>query len=70
MADITKCKGKNCNMTSTCYRFKAPESYNQAYFTESPHDNKVDDDNNTICQYYWEVDKIKSRGIGVEIKNK
>tara|TARA_R110000851_G_scaffold90052_1_gene196473 strand:+ start:263 stop:478 length:216 start_codon:yes stop_codon:yes gene_type:complete len=71
MADITMCNGKGCTMTETCYRFKAPKGYYQAFFTESPNDNKVDDDNNTICQYYWETDKLrgaKYRGINVKGK--
>ena len=70
MADITMCKGKGCTMKETCYRFKANAcEYYQAYFTESPHDNKVDDDNNTICQYYWETDKIKSRKVNIDLSD-
>ena len=71
MADITMCNGKGCTMRNTCYRFKAARGEYQAYFTESPHNNKVDEDNNTICQYYWETDKLrgaKYRGINVKGK--
>lgn len=53
MADITKCEGKECTMKETCWRYKAPKGYYQGYFIESPHDNKVDKDNNTICKMYW-----------------
>ena len=69
MADITMCNGKECTMKETCYRFKASKGYYQSFFADSPHDNKVDDDNNTICQYYWETDKLrgaKNRGINVK----
>ena len=71
MADIAMCKGDRCTMKETCYRYKAKvNEYGQSYFAEAPHKDKVDEDNNTICGHYWEVDKIKSRGIGVEIKKK
>ena len=69
MADITMCNGNGCTMKETCYRFKASKGYYQSFFADSPHDNKVDDDNNTICQYYWETDKlrgVKNRGINVK----
>lgn len=37
MADITKCKGYNCNMKESCYRFIAKDNeYRQAYFSELP----------------------------------
>ena len=50
MPDITMCKGKGCNMTNSCYRFKAiPNKYGQSYFTESP----IKEDDN--CDYYWEI---------------
>jgi len=62
MTDITKCKGKGCNMKETCYRFKAPaEELWQSYFSEAPHDNKVDEDGNTECEYYWEMDRISRK---------
>ena len=70
MADITMCKGKGCTMKETCYRYKAPKEYYQSYFNESPHDNKVDEDNNTICEYYWKQDKLrgeKNRGINLKL---
>ena len=61
MADITMCNGKGCTMRNTCYRFKAARGEYQAYFTESPHDNKVDEANNTICEHYWKVDKPRGQ---------
>ena len=70
MADITMCNGEGCTMRNTCYRFKAARGEYQAYFTESPHNNKVDEDNNTICEYYWKQDKLrgeKNRGINLKL---
>ena len=59
MADITMCNGEGCNMKETCYRYKAPvNEYRQAYYSEIPHKDKVDEDNNTICSEYWMVDKL------------
>jgi hypothetical protein len=50
MPDITMCDGKNCDLSSTCYRYKAePSGYYQSYFTEAP----IEDDQ---CDYYWEVE--------------
>jgi hypothetical protein len=44
--DITMCKGTNCPIKESCYRFTAkPEEY-QCWFTESPiKDGK--------CEMYW-----------------
>lgn len=37
MADITMCKGDNCEAKHTCYRFTAkPCEYRQSYFIGSP----------------------------------
>ena len=46
MADITKCKGTDCPLKETCYRYNAtPDDY-QSYFTEVPiKDGK--------CDMYW-----------------
>lgn len=66
MADITMCTGKGCNMKETCYRYKAKanEAW-QTYFLGTPHKDKVDDDNNTICDKYWEeeVDYPRTGGL-------
>ena len=49
MPDITMCNGKNCELASTCLRYKAtPSEYSQSYFTEEP----IEDGQ---CDYYWEV---------------
>ena len=45
MADITMCKGINCNQTNTCYRYLAKANpYLQSYFSDSPmKDGKCDE---------------------------
>ena len=45
--DITKCKGNDCPMKESCYRFTAEENeVLQAYFVEPPiKDGK--------CEMYW-----------------
>jgi len=49
MADITKCKGGNCNMKESCYRFTAKDSeYRQSYFSELP----INKDGS--CDMYWD----------------
>jgi len=46
MADITKCSGKGCALKDMCYRFTAPGSERQAYFTTPPiKDNE--------CEMFW-----------------
>lgn len=47
MADITMCKGVNCEQRGTCYRYLATANpYAQSYFSETPiKDNK--------CDMYW-----------------
>ena len=44
--DITKCKGTDCSLKESCYRYTAkPDDY-QSWFTEPPiKDNK--------CDMYW-----------------
>jgi len=36
MADITMCSGNGCPLKDMCYRFTAPGSERQAYFTTPP----------------------------------
>jgi len=49
--DITKCKGKDCPLKETCYRYTAKASGMQSYFS----DDKVCviDDNHVSCEHYW-----------------
>lgn len=50
MADITKCNGNGCDKKESCYRFTAPASNWQSYFSETPiKDGK--------CENYWERKK-------------
>ena len=52
MPDISMCKGEDCTIKETCYRFKAtPNEYRQSYFTNPPLDG-VDIDGNSNCEYY------------------
>lgn len=49
MPDITMCNGNNCELSSTCYRYKAePTPYRQSYFCKPPN-------NGLECDYYWEI---------------
>ena len=48
MADITMCNGRNCELSETCYRYKAnPTPQYQSYFCETPIKNGK-------CDHYWE----------------
>ena len=50
MADISKCKGINCPLKETCYRFTAiANPYRQSWFAPPVVDGK--------CDKYWEDDK-------------
>ena len=58
MADITMCKGINCNKTNTCYRYLAKANpYRQSYFSDSP---MKDGD----CEMFWDTREIKSHPKG------
>jgi len=49
MADITMCKGNYCQLSNSCYRYKAePSEYQQSYFVKEPNIANQ-------CDYYWEV---------------
>ena len=50
MPDITMCKGNDCPLKETCYRYKAKPCEYQSYFMEAPY---KDDD----CSHYWEIVK-------------
>ena len=70
MADITKCKGGNCTMKYTCYRFLAEDNeYRQSYFMKVP-SKGLDENNQTICDEYWLRDKIERIKINIDIKDK
>jgi hypothetical protein len=68
MADITMCEGYECTMKETCYRYKAPVNiHRQSYFSDAPHREEVDRDNNTICDHYWKVDKLGGYKSGIPL---
>lgn len=51
MSDISKCKGDDCELKNTCYRFiVAPDPYQQSYFIEPPYQKE-----DGSCDFYWEV---------------
>ena len=58
MADITKCKGTNCDLAPTCYRYTAPKGYIQSYFSEVP----LNKETNT-CDEYWKDSKYVTVNI-------
>lgn len=51
MADISMCKGENCLLKESCYRFLAePNTIRQTYLSESPYNKET-----KSCTYYWKV---------------
>ena len=56
MPDITMCKGGDCPLKETCWRYLAvPGKYGQSYFKEIPFYFK--NEITTECEYYWETKK-------------
>lgn len=54
MTDITKCKGEQCSIKDTCYRYTAPsESRYQSY---AAFDELYKDKNSGPCEYYCHSD--------------
>ena len=49
MPDISKCPGTDCPLKENCYRFTAPDSFHQSYFTTPP----LNEDGS--CDYYWKI---------------
>ena len=54
MADISKCLGTDCPKKENCYRFTAPNSYLQSYFSKPPIKE------NGECEYYWPLKPEKN----------
>lgn len=51
MPDISCCKGQDCPLKETCYRFTVkPDPYWQSYFGETPYNEEKKD-----CDYYWKI---------------
>lgn len=61
MADITKCKGKDCKLKKSCYRYTAIDEILQSYFAESPFE-QFDDE--FYCKYYWDNNKGDNDATG------
>jgi hypothetical protein len=48
MPDITMCKGDNCSLKESCYRFTAnPNKKYQSYFSEIPYNEETRE-----CNYF------------------
>lgn len=56
MPDITMCNGENCELASTCYRYKAEPGFGQSYFMEAP----IKDGQ---CDYYWETAEERAKNL-------
>lgn len=49
MADITKCKGEDCPLKESCYRYTAPyDKYRQSIFLNPPYNKET-----KSCTMYW-----------------
>lgn len=46
MSDISKCRGTNCPMKESCYRYTATDGMMQSYFLHVPLKNNE-------CDMYW-----------------
>ena len=51
MPDITKCRGENCPLKESCYRYTSKDSFRQSYFFFFFYG--VDLANH--CKYYWNM---------------
>lgn len=54
MPDIAMCLNKSCPQRETCYRFKAPPDFMQAYGAFKP--DVLGD-----CERYWAISKSEAR---------
>jgi len=52
MADISKCSGVGCPKKEKCYRYTAPGSYYQSYFTYPPMEVIK---GKWSCGYFWKI---------------
>lgn len=57
MADISKCRGTNCPLANTCYRYLAKSDEWQSFMFEVP--IKPD----YTCEYYWKVESKENLEI-------
>lgn len=49
MADISMCSGKDCPLKDKCYRYTAPQSDYQSWFSVVPYSTFVES-----CEYFWD----------------
>lgn len=58
MADITMCRGDNCEHRENCYRYTAPiDEFWQPVFTETPE---------KPCKFFWDNNELPDgRKIGM-----
>ncbi|MFZ1806935.1 MAG: hypothetical protein WAU36_06935 [Cyclobacteriaceae bacterium] len=56
MADITMCKGGDCPLKKSCYRFLAEEEkvMDQTYFATPPF---LWVEGEVTCKFFWKVDE-------------
>jgi hypothetical protein len=58
MADIEMCKGTDCPLKETCYRFTAkPNEFMQSYSTAVPYNKETN-----TCTEYWNTNEQKNEG--------
>ena len=63
MPDISKCKGQDCPLKETCYRFTSKASDWQSYFSETPYDATTNS-----CDYHMAIWEKKSEKIHANFK--
>ena len=51
MTDISKCRGTDCPLKESCYRYTAKEGMWQSYIFDVPYDKEK-----KKCEYYWKVE--------------
>lgn len=55
MPDISMCKGDECPIKESCYRFTAkPSEYTQSWFVDVPYSKVME-----RCDYHWNVNTAK-----------
>jgi len=53
MADITMCKGLDCPLKASCYRFLAEEEKeDQTFFSKPPF---IVEGDKTTCKFHWHI---------------
>lgn len=51
MTDIAKCKGGECPLKDTCYRYLSKAGHYQTYFNAPPYQGNR-------CDHYWPVTTV------------